>query len=235
MDFPDDLKLGLNLGFYRTFAVPAIARVLVGTGKMMSRPKVRAKATGTMMYTLIDNGFHSPAGRETVAALNQLHARLPVGNDEFVYVLATFCVTPLRWIDEHGWRHTTTEEKAAAHGFFLGLAQRMGIQGVPDSYSALARWMDDFEERQFAVTEEGRALLEATRGLLSDRFPKLAAPVVRVATDALIDARLRAALGASDRSVVIRWLVTTALRLRAAHLRHQHRGELAGKSVSPMQ
>ncbi|MGO4424383.1 DUF2236 domain-containing protein, partial [Streptomyces sp. MCAF7] len=104
VDFPEDLRLGLNLAFYRTFAVPTIAKVLVGTGKMTRNPRVRAKATGELMYTLIEHGLDSSAGREAVVTLNQLHSGLPVGEEEFVYVLAAFCVAPVRWIDRRSWR-----------------------------------------------------------------------------------------------------------------------------------
>lgn len=223
VDFPADLRLGLNLGFYRTFAVPRIARVLTGTGKMTGRPTARAKATGEVMYTLIEHGFDHPAGRETVALLNRLHAHLPVGDEEFVYVLAAFCIAPLRWVDAHGWRATTCAEKEAAYVFYAGLAHRMSIKGVPDSFGALASWMDDFEERHFAVTADGRALMDATRGLLTDRFPRLLAPLVRAASDALLDARLLAAFGAEPPLPVVRGLVRAALRLRAHQLRRRHR------------
>ncbi|MEU6083812.1 oxygenase MpaB family protein [Streptomyces sp. NPDC047108] len=222
VDFPDDLRLGLNLGFYRTFAVPSIARVLHGTGRMTGRPKARAKATGEVMYALIEHGPDHPTGLETVALLNRIHARLPVGDEEFVYVLAAFCVAPLRWIDAHGPRPTTTAEKDAAYGFYACLARRMAIKPVPGSYAELASWMDGFEDRTFAVTPEGRALLEATRGLLADRFPAPLAGVVRAASDTLLDERLRRAFGVAAPPRALRVLVAAGLRLRARRMRRRH-------------
>ncbi|MBU3870197.1 hypothetical protein KN815_40980 [Streptomyces sp. 4503] len=50
MIFVQDLKMGLNLGFCRTFAVPEIARVLTATGRMTRHTRVRAKPTGELMY-----------------------------------------------------------------------------------------------------------------------------------------------------------------------------------------
>jgi hypothetical protein len=214
-EFPGDLRLGLNLGFYRTFAVPRIAAVLAGTGKMTARPKERAKATGVLMFTLIERGLDGPEGQQAVATLNRLHARLPVGNDEFVYVLAAFCVTPVRWIDAHGWRRTTRAEKDAACSFYKGLAERMSIDAVPESFDALADWMDDFERRTFAVTAEGRALWAATRGLLADRVPRPLAPLVRSATNALLDDRLRQALTTPRPAAAVRALLAGALAARA--------------------
>ncbi|MEU5109552.1 MULTISPECIES: oxygenase MpaB family protein [unclassified Streptomyces] len=223
VDFPEDLRLGLNLGFYRTFAVPTIAKVLVGTGKMTRNPRARAKATGELMYTLIEHGLDSSAGREAVVALNRLHSGLPVGEEEFVYVLAAFCVAPVRWIDRRGWRATTTDEKNAAYGFYAGLAERMHINLLPRSYSELASWMDTFEEQHFAVTGEGQALMDATRCLLAARFPSPVAPLVRLGADTLLDERLRAGVGAARPPAVIRGLVTVALWARAGRLRRRNR------------
>ncbi|MFD7919817.1 oxygenase MpaB family protein [Streptomyces sp. NPDC059740] len=211
VDFADELRMGLNLGFYRTFAVPSIARVLVGTGKMSSRPVERAKATGALMYALIDHGLEAPAGRAAVETLSRLHRGLPVGDEEFVYVLAAFCVAPLRHIDRIGWRPTTAEERAAAHAFYAGLAARMGITGVPGSYEALGVWMDRYEARTFAATAEGRALMEATFGILAERLPSALGPLARTAAAALFDERLLQATGIRPASRAVRWAMRVGL------------------------
>ncbi|MFJ6569216.1 oxygenase MpaB family protein [Streptomyces sp. NPDC091292] len=218
-DCPHDLKMGLNLGFYRVFGIPAIARVLVGTGKLIDRPLVRAKATGALMYALVEHGLDSPDGRRAVTALNHLHARLPVGNAEFVYVLSAFCVTPMRWTDRHGTRRTTAREKISAHAFYADLADRMDIASVPGSYARLAHWMDDYEHRHMAPSPEGRALLEATRSVLAARFPSWSAPAVRAASATLFDAPLRTALGIPTPPAPVRWTTDAALRLMAARRR----------------
>ncbi len=220
-EFPADLRLGLNLGFYRTFGVPGIASVLAATGKMTERPKERAKATGVVMFTLIEHGLDHPEGRRAVAALNRLHARLPVGNDEFLYVLAAFCVPPVRWIDAYGWRATTAHEKEAAYTFYAGLAERMSIRDVPASFGALAEWMDDFEKRAFAATPQGRALWAATRGLLSRRLPRALSPLARSAADALLDERLLDALATPAPPRWVRAAVTAGLRARAWRARRR--------------
>ncbi|MFC5720657.1 oxygenase MpaB family protein [Streptomyces gamaensis] len=214
-----DLLLGLNLGFYRTFAVPSIARALAATGKMTEHPKERAKATGALMYALFDHGLDSPEGTRVITTLKTLHAGLPVGDEEFVYVLAAFCVTPLRWLDAHGARAATPAEKTAAHTFYRGLARRMDLSGVPGSYTEFAAWMDAYEERAFAPTPEGKALMAATANILTKRFPRPLAPLVRSGMHALFDPRILAAIGATPPPRPVRALVHTALRVRARRLR----------------
>jgi hypothetical protein len=226
VDFPEDLRAGMVLGFCRTFGVPAIAKVLAGTGKMTGRPAERATATEALMYTLIEHGLDSPAGRRGVKALNRLHEHLPVGDEEFTYVLATFCVAPLRWIDAHGWRATTPDERDAAYTFYAGLARRMRIAGVPGSFFELAAWMDRFEAEHFTVTAEGRVLLRSARSLLTDRLPRQLAPLVRAGTAALLDRWLLAAYGLRRPAWPVRAAVSAALGLRAFRLRRLHRPRL---------
>ncbi|MFF4337645.1 MAB_1171c family putative transporter [[Kitasatospora] papulosa] len=223
VDFPEDLRAGMALGFCRTFGVPAIAKVLAGTGRMTEQPADRAKATDALMYALIEHGLDSPQGRRGVRALNRLHEHLPVGDEEFTYVLATFCVAPLRWIDAHGWRPTTAGERDAAYTFYAGLARRMRISGVPGSFFELAAWMDRFEAESFEVTAEGRVLLRSARSLLTDRLPRQLAPLARAGTAALLDRCLLAAYGLRRPVWPVRAAVSAALGLRAHRLRKLHR------------
>lgn len=62
-DFADDLKLGLNLAFYRSFGIPAIGAVLGNTGEVAHRAQKRADDTGLLLYELIYHGPAHPRGR----------------------------------------------------------------------------------------------------------------------------------------------------------------------------
>ncbi|WP_424890163.1 oxygenase MpaB family protein [Streptomyces sp. XH2] len=221
-DFSEDLALGLNIGFYRTFAVPEIAQVLVSTGKMTQRTELRAKATGQMMYLLFRDGLDSARGAETVAALNRIHARWHISNDVFLYVLACFDIAPMRWCDAYGWRPTTQDEKEASHTFYRALADRMGIRGVPPTWGEFATWMDHFEQVRFTATSDAAALWAATRDLLTNRFPSSLGPFIRAAADALLDEPLRHAFGSPRPPAPVRTLVSGGMRLRARRIRRSH-------------
>ncbi|GAA2608040.1 hypothetical protein [Streptomyces axinellae] len=68
---PRESRIGLALGFVRTFGIPDIARVLHGTGRMTDEPRGRAKATGVARFTLIGHGLQSDEGRGTLKRLHQ--------------------------------------------------------------------------------------------------------------------------------------------------------------------
>ncbi|MGW8374677.1 oxygenase MpaB family protein [Streptomyces sp. ODS28] len=214
-----DMLFGINLGFYRTFAIPSIARTLAGSGELVDAPAARAKATGDMMYVLFKEGLESERGKQVIGAMNRMHSRFDISQDEFRYVLACFEVAPMRWCDRRGSRATTDAEKAAAHTFYLALAERMDIRDVPATWHALAAWMDAYEREHFAPTEEAAALWNATRDVLTNRAPKVLAPVVRSCADAMLDPPLRRVVGAGNPTVSARVIAPLLLRLAKANYR----------------
>ncbi|MEV7090480.1 oxygenase MpaB family protein [Streptomyces sp. NPDC093085] len=230
---PEESKLGLSLGFIRTFAVPDIARVLAATGRMTSAPRVRAKATGVAMFTLIGRGVDSDEGRPIVEELRRVHERPGITPELMRYVLACFTVCPLRFIDDHGHRPATPEERSAAYAFHVGLSDALGITditdttGDPDAGAAsglagVERWMRAFEERNFAPSPEGDALWAATStGLLGRRLPRPLAGLAPAVAASLLDAPLREALRIRRAPAPVRALMSLALRARAAARRRR--------------
>ncbi|WP_326611252.1 DUF2236 domain-containing protein [Streptomyces scopuliridis] len=220
---PEESRVGLTLGFVRTFGIPDIAHVLAAGGRMTNEPRGRAKATGVAMFTLIGEGLDSAEGRRVVDSLRRIHDRPGITPDLMHYVLACFTVCPLRFIDAHGHRHVTEAERDAAYAFHMALSDALGLPEPPGPSGDLAHdlaavedWMRDYETRHFAPTEAGRALWAATsKGLLAARLPAPLAPLAPAVAASLLDQPLRAALTVRRPPAPIRALVTYALRARA--------------------
>ncbi|MGW6600850.1 oxygenase MpaB family protein [Streptomyces sp. NPDC055036] len=244
---PEESRIGLTLGFVRTFGIPDIAHVLAATGRMTNEPRGRAKATGVAMFTLIGRGLDSAEGRRVVEGLRRVHDRPGITPELMHYVLACFTVCPLRFIDTHGFRPVTEAERDAAYTFHLALANALGLPELPGldgemaddpngggaedgagGLAAVEDWMRDYETRHFAPTEAGRALWAATsKGLLAARLPAPLAPLAPAVAASLLDQPLRAALTVRRPPAPIRALVTHALRARA---RSRQRAGGAGAS-----
>ncbi|MFJ1702128.1 oxygenase MpaB family protein [Kitasatospora sp. NPDC088346] len=223
---PEESRVGLTLGFVRTFAVPGIAAVLHGTGRMTGAPKARGKATGAAIFALIGHGPDSPQGRRVVAELRRVHDRPGITPELMHYVLACFTVCPLRFVDAHGPRPVTAAEREAAYAFHRQLADALGLPGTPGPTAAadaagtpglpaLEAWMAEFERRSFAPSEAGRALWQATGGLLASRLPGPLARLAPAVAASLLDEPLRTAFGVRRPPAPVRALVGGALRLRA--------------------
>ncbi|MFI9270187.1 oxygenase MpaB family protein [Kitasatospora sp. NPDC052896] len=213
---PQESRIGLTLGFVRTFGVPEIAEVLHATGRMTTEPWDRAKATGTAMFALIEHGPGSPEGRRIVDELRRVHDRPGITPELMHYVLACFTVCPLRFLADYAGRPATGAELAAARTFHHDLAAALTLPEPPAAELAgLAGWMSAFEDRRFAPSPAGRALWEATSGLLATRLPTPLAPLGPAVAAALLDQPLRTALGIRRPPAPIRALVSRALRARA--------------------
>ncbi|MFC9428353.1 oxygenase MpaB family protein [Streptomyces sp. NPDC056987] len=230
----EESKLGLTLGFVRTFGIPGIAEVLAGTGRMTGDPRTRTKATGAAMFTLIGRGVESPEGRRVVEGLRRIHDRPDITPDHMRYVLACFTVCPLRFIDDHGHRAVTAEERDAAYAFHVSLSDALGLpedesesgsEDVGEStggnpagagLGGVERWMRAYESRHFAPSPEGGALwAAASKGLLGRRLPRPLAGLAPAVAASLLDAPLRTALHVRRAPAPVRALVTLALRAQA--------------------
>ncbi|MEW1909822.1 oxygenase MpaB family protein [Kitasatospora sp. NPDC085895] len=217
---PEESRVGLTLGFVRTFGIPEIAAVLHATGQVTGQPKTRAKATGAAMFTLIGHGPGSAEGRRVVEGLRRVHDRPGITPELMHYVLACFTVCPLRFMDEHGPRRPAPPERDAAYAFHLELAGALDLPVPPgDGLAGTEAWMREVERRRFAPSPQARELWVSARGLLASRLPGPLAPLAPVLAAALLDEPLRTALGAPRPPALVRTAVDAALRLRAGRAR----------------
>ena len=218
-EFPWEMKLGLNLAFNRSFSVPAIAAVHVATGELTERTAKRIDDTGLLMYEIILNGFDHSRARDAVRRINQIHRAHTIGNDEYLYVLGCLVIIPLRFLQRYGWRQPCCHERRASVLFYRDLGHRMGIVGIPESYSDLVTWFDEYDARALSPNDDAAAIERATRTLLRGRIPRPLAPFGDALVAALYDDRLRAAVRVPRPAWPARALLHGILRARATALR----------------
>jgi ER-bound oxygenase mpaB/B'/Rubber oxygenase, catalytic domain len=214
-----DSLMGLQLAFYRTYAIPSISRLLEQAGELIGRPRKRAIDTALLMLELVDHGFSHPRGQQVVRRLNRIHRRYKIANDDYLYVLGTLVFVPTRWLERYGWRPVCCHERTATYLFYRELGRRMGIGDIPASYQAFERWFDAFERAHLGVTPASRRLWQASRELLAGRFPAPLGSLAGGLADALLDERLRQAVGIDAPPWPIRAGLHLALRARARLLR----------------
>jgi hypothetical protein len=218
-DFPWDSQRALELALLRTFAVPRESELLVATGEFTERTQKRYDDTVILISTIGNHGYDSDLGRRAIRRMNQIHARHPIANDAFVYVLSTFVLEPTRWIDRWGWRPLSEHEKLANFHFWHQIGRRMAIRDLPDSLEELERVSLAYERERFVFHPANRALADATRELfLSWWLPRALRPAARPFVHAVMDPPLRHALGLPDPSPRQEALLAAALRGRAALL-----------------
>jgi hypothetical protein len=220
-EMPDDMKIGLNLAFYRSFAIEPIGELLRQTGEITGHTRKRADDTGVFMYLLIYHGFDHPDGEAAIRRLTRMHRRYAIANEHYLYVLACLIVVPTRWIARYGPRPLREDELDATMRFYRALGQHMDVIDIPTTYGEVAAWLDAYDEEYLRPSSAGMELMGASRSLLVDRFPSWAKPVVGKLSDAMLDRPLRQALGIRDPGWGTRVILSSVMRVRACAARRR--------------
>ncbi|MFE4545128.1 oxygenase MpaB family protein [Arthrobacter sp. NPDC056727] len=216
-DLAADMELGFFLSYYRNFAIPSIASTLHSNAEIQQRPMKRSYDTAIVIYELIACGLDSERGREMIALLNRVHRNVPGSKDDFLYVLLTLLVVPIRWTQKHAWRQPTAAELAAASRFFAELGSRMNIAGMPTTYAGAEAFFDAYEAAHVAPSAEGQHLMDATVQVFQSRLPApLRTFAKKIISTMLDDDRLTAALGLPHSTSASRAALKTGLIVRNA-------------------
>ncbi|MWC00296.1 oxygenase MpaB family protein [Agromyces seonyuensis] len=214
LEFPWDLQQSLSFALFRTYAVPSIGGLLHETAEFEERTQRRHDDTVLLLDAISTSGLDSPDGRAAVKRMNRMHGRYDISNDDLRYVLATFVVTPVRWIAAYGWRRQCRVEIEAAVAYYRRLGRLMGIRDLPETFEEFADLMDAYEREHFRPDPRTRAVADATLELLTTFYPQPTRRLVRVFSIAILDPHLRAALGYPSPSERAVRLSHGALRLR---------------------
>ncbi|TFV91252.1 oxygenase MpaB family protein [Blastococcus sp. CT_GayMR16] len=220
-EFPWDMNQALSFALFRTYAVPSIGGLLARTGEFTERAQKRHDDTVLILDAVLEHGTDSPEGRTAIRRMNQMHRSYDIGNDDLRYVLATFVVTPIRWVDAYGWRRMTEIERIASANYYRDLGRRMGIRDVPPTWQAFVRCLDVYERAHFGFDEGARRVAESTLALLATFPPndRLPAVLVRRISLATMDTPLLDAFRFPRPSRLTSALVRGALKTRGRVVR----------------
>jgi hypothetical protein len=214
-EFPFETAIGFHLAFIRPFAVPNISRIVAGTGEVTTRTRKRIDDTAILMFELYEHGFDHPRGQAALRRLNNIHKYWRTSNDDYIYVLATLLIPPMRILERYGWRPVSPAERQAAYVFYRELGRRMGVRDFPGSYPALTAWFDSYEARHMRRDSANTQLMTAMHDFVGQRVPSWLRGLVNGSIDSLLEREVRAAIGVPTPPLAVRAGTRAALRLRA--------------------
>jgi uncharacterized protein (DUF2236 family) len=219
-EFPWDVNRALELALFRTYAVPSVGGLLDRTCEFADRGQKRYDDTVVLLYEMTrDGGMDSPRGRAAVRRMNKIHGRYSISNDDFLYVLSTFVVVPVRWMSRYGWRPYSTHEVRATVNNFRHMGRLMGLKNIPETYEEFSTYLDEYERKHYAYNEPSRRVAEATIAIFEGWFPGFLRPLARRGVLALTDAPLRQALGLSRSPRALEVAADRVLKARALAVR----------------
>ncbi|PJZ70198.1 hypothetical protein CH373_12755 [Leptospira perolatii] len=220
-EFPKDIEISLAIAFFRTFAIPSIAKILDKTKQFENFGQKRYDDTTLILGEFLENGLDSERGKQSIRRLNQIHDKYPIKNEDYVYTLSTFVFEPGRWNEKYGWRRATRKELLANYYFWKKVGGLMGIKKIPSSYESLEDFNREFERKNFKRTPESEKLGKATLEILAGRLPKIPGikRIVFQVLFSLMEDDLRDAMGFPKPNPLLKKLTVFALFARAWILR----------------
>lgn len=218
-EFPWDYQRALELALYRTYCVPSVSAVLSEAGNFRDKPQQRYDDTALLMAELVEYGYDSTRGKESLRVINRQHSMYDITNDDMLYVLSTFIYEPLEWIDANGWRRLHPNERLAAFNFYRAVGNRMNIADIPEDMAEFRRWRDDYEARVFRYADTNHEIGTYTLELMCSWFPKPIRPAVRKGVMSILDDDMARAFGFPAPSPGLRNAAYAAIRARSRIIR----------------
>lgn len=219
-EFPWDITRALELALFRTYAVPSIGKLLDRTGEFTGCPQKRYDDTALVLYEIFHHGGADDARRDAaIDQLNSIHGLYKISNEDYVYTLATFVVTPVRWIQAYGWRKLHDREIQALTNTMRKMGEGMRLTDIPETYAEFERLLDDYERDYFAFDAGAQRVAHATLNTLGSWFPYPLSEVASRVPLLMMDEHLLRALGLWVAPKWMRSLVAVGLKARGAVVR----------------
>lgn len=219
LEFPWDSARATEFALFRTFAVPDIGQLLQRTRAFTEQTQKRYDDTTIIIDEagIYINGQSDD--RTAIRRLNQMHGSYHIPNDQMVYVLTTFVVPAVRWIERYGYRPMNPLEIASSVRYWQRMGELMGIHDIPGDYAAFEAYYDSYERDRFAFSTAGREVADATLNLMVSWYPAFARRLVREVAISLMDPELRRALRYDDPSAIVGRVTQAALAARKKIIR----------------
>lgn len=209
-----DLVRATEIALLKTFAFPEISKILVDSGEFLGRSQKRYDDTDLLLSLFIENGYSSPAGMKAIQKINRMHAPHPITNHQMLYVLSTFVVEPIVWIDNFGWRKLRTQEREALFYFWIEVGKRMGIKDLFASLDEMLAYHERYERERMVFDANNAKLYQGMTPFIAGMMPFPIGAITQWALPGIMSVRLCAAFGVPPRSSFWREFLRLSLKLR---------------------
>jgi ER-bound oxygenase mpaB/B'/Rubber oxygenase, catalytic domain len=218
-EFPFEIERALEMALLRTFASPSVSGLLDRTKEFANRGQKRYDDTSLIVAEIFEHGFSSERGRVAVRRMNQNHGKFTIPNEDYLYVLSTFVLEPIRWLKLLAWRGLTRPEELAFFFFWREVARLMNLFDVPASLEELEGFSRDYERRHFIFAQSNQNVADSTIKTMQAWFPTGLHPAICHAAFALFDDPLLIAFGYPKQPNLLTRTLEIACRIRAFAIR----------------
>ncbi len=212
LEFPFTFTKALQFALFRTYGIPSISKLLVGTSQLSNEataPK-RYMDTEVLIKEFISHAPSSTRTVEAISRVNYIHSVYQkagqILDDDMLYTLSLFAREPIRWINTHEWRKLEDFEKCAIGTFWKSIGDAMGISydglksgnvGFLDGLhwlEGIEEWAHEYEKKYMKPHINNKTTAEQTTMILLWYIPTALKGVGKNLVSALMDDRLRTAM-----------------------------------------
>lgn len=214
-----DTVRSLELALFRAFASPPIGSLLAKTGEFDRNGQKRYDDTTLLLLNILRDGLDGAVGAAALARMNRTHAHYNIANDDFLFVLSTFVLDPIRWMQRFGWRPLSEPEQQALFHVWRKIGQHMGLHDLPDTLAEMETRSEAYVHACFRHTAHNEAVGRATIRIAQGWVPRVLRPLAPGVVASLLDELTRGSMGLERPPPILRGLVWSGLKLRAFRLR----------------
>ncbi|MEV7547792.1 oxygenase MpaB family protein [Streptomyces sp. NPDC089915] len=218
-EFPWDYNQGYSVAFVTDFLIPSITQALADGGEFLRHPQKRFDDTMLFPYEACRAGLESPHGRATLRALNKIHAHYEIANEDYLYILTSHTVWPIRWINTYGWRGLTDTEIRALVNTNRRMGRLMGIKDIPATHAEFDAYVRRAEAERAAPHPANRTMARCALDIIAGMCPAPTRRLVLSAVTSMIEPANRRILGLEDPPAWLTPVTHTALRARGRLVR----------------
>ena len=212
LEFPSLYEKGLQMALFRTYGIPSVSKLLVGTKQLSTSENVgkRYADTGVLISELYGSPPTDQRVFEAYARLNYLHGHYitagKISNDDMLYTLSLFSAEPAHWVDRFEWRKFTDVEKCAmgvVHKL-MGEAMQISFDNLPSAkegwrdglhfYDELDEWGRQYGDKNLVPHQNNRTTADETLRLLLSTMPNFIHGFLANVVKAALDDQLRTSI-----------------------------------------
>lgn len=219
LEFPWDMVRALEVALLRTFASRSISGLLKRTGKFEKQGQRRYDDTALLIAEFMKWGYEHPRGKEAIERMNFIHSHYPIKNEDYVFVLSTFVLDPIKWMDQFGWRPLHEVEKQGLFYFFIEIGKRMQLHDLPATLDQMQAQAQAYEAKYFSYAPENEKIALATIAVMEAWMPPFVRFAIKPSVTAMLDKPLRRAFGLTDPPPWLAPVLRAGLKVRARTLR----------------
>lgn len=217
-EFPWDYNRALELGLYKTYAIPSISKILHRTKELEKHTQKRYDDTDILLSEILENGLKDKDGRgwKAMQQINWIHSNYNISNDDYLYVLCTFIFPTYHWINKYGYRKLTYHEELAGFYIWKEIGEAMHIKNIPDNIKELEKFYVNYEKENMKFSDDNIPLASATENMfLGWYLPMRMHKIFRPLLYSVMDNHLLNAFNYNKPDILLRNIVTQSLRIRS--------------------